>query len=236
VRVTDPDRVCYSAGGETKLDVVNYYLSSATASSGRCGSGPACCTASRRAPTARRCTSSGCCPRVRRRGWRPSRSAFRPVAGRPAAPGRQASLACDRGAGVGSTSGSGRPGPGRSSSPPTPRLEARVRDIVGLYLDPSAKAICAAYRRDVADPGPSPARPSGARTTASGTAPPPCSPPSRSRPAGSSTPATTGSATRSSYVLKQVAKAYPRRSGRERRSGRSWGAGHSRCRRGGVGA
>ena len=36
--------------------------------------------------------------------------------------------------------------------------------------------------------------------------------------------------------LKQVAKAYRGCSGRERRSGRSWGAGHSRCRRGGAGA
>ena len=47
VRLSNPDRVYFPASGATKLDLANYYLASATASSGRCGSGRACCTASR---------------------------------------------------------------------------------------------------------------------------------------------------------------------------------------------
>ena len=71
VRLSNPDRVYFSERGETKLDLVDYYLSRRRrASSTRCASGRACCTASRRASTGRRCTRSGC-PPARRRGWRP---------------------------------------------------------------------------------------------------------------------------------------------------------------------
>ncbi len=49
VRVSNPDRVYFPARGETKLDLVEYYLSvGRRASSTRSASGPACCTASRR--------------------------------------------------------------------------------------------------------------------------------------------------------------------------------------------
>jgi len=43
VRISNPDRVYFPARGETKLDLARYYLSVATASSGRCASGRACC-------------------------------------------------------------------------------------------------------------------------------------------------------------------------------------------------
>ena len=42
VRVTNPDRVYFPARGETKLDLVDYYLvGRRRASSARCASGPA---------------------------------------------------------------------------------------------------------------------------------------------------------------------------------------------------
>jgi DNA primase len=47
VRVSSPERVYFSARGETKLDLVNYYLSVGDGIVGPCASGPACCTASR---------------------------------------------------------------------------------------------------------------------------------------------------------------------------------------------
>ena len=48
------------ARGETKLDLVNYYLSVGDGIVNACGSGRACCTASPRGSRARRCTRSGC--------------------------------------------------------------------------------------------------------------------------------------------------------------------------------
>ena len=103
-----------------------------------------------------------------------------------------------------------------------PQLEAKVRDVVGLYLNPPDKAIvlCVDEKSQVqALDRTAPIAADAARvcrrnrpTTTSATAPPPCSPPWRSRPAASSRPAYRGTATRSSWrFLKQVAKAYPRR-------------------------
>ena len=90
-----------------------------------------------------------------------------------------------------------------------PELEAKVRDVVGLYLNPPDKAIvlCIDEKSQVQAldrtapmlplrPGMPEKRP----TTTSGTAPPPCSPRWRSRPGRSPTPATPGTATRSSSL------------------------------------
>jgi transposase len=102
-----------------------------------------------------------------------------------------------------------------------PQLEARVRDVVGLYLNPRTRpSSCASTRtrrpRLWKEPplccrcGPG-SRKSAAATT-SGTAPPRCSPPWRSPPARSPAPATPRH--RHEELLKslrQVAKAYPRR-------------------------
>jgi hypothetical protein len=41
----------------------------------------------------------------------------------------------------GTASASSRGGRRRSSSPPDPELEAKIRDVVGLYLHPPAKAV-----------------------------------------------------------------------------------------------
>ena len=88
-----------------------------------------------------------------------------------------------------------------------PELEAKIRDVVGLYLNPPDKAIvlCVDEKSQVqaldrtapvlpSDPGSRRSRP----TTTCGTAPPPCSPRWRSPPARSPTPASRGTATRSS--------------------------------------
>ena len=89
-----------------------------------------------------------------------------------------------------------------------PQLEAKVRDVVGLYLNPPEKAVVLCVDEKSPDPGPGPDRadPADAAracrrrppTTTSATAPPPCSPRWRSPPARSPTPATPGTATRSS--------------------------------------
>ena len=90
-----------------------------------------------------------------------------------------------------------------------PELEAKIRDVVGLYLNPPDKAIvlCVDEKSQVqALDRTAPVLPLrlGSRrsrpTTTSGTAPPRCSPRWRSRPARSPTPATRGTATRSSCV------------------------------------
>ena len=102
-----------------------------------------------------------------------------------------------------------------------PELEAKVRDVVGLYLDPPEKAIvlCVDEKSQIQALDRTapilPLRPGCRRrrpTTTSATAPPPCSPRSRSPPGGSPTPATTDTARPSSSTSSnKVAKAYPRR-------------------------
>ena len=89
-----------------------------------------------------------------------------------------------------------------------PQLEAKVRDVVGLYLNPPEKAVVLSVDEKIADPGPGPDRadpadaaracPRKPPMTTSGTAPRPCSPPWRSPPARSPTPATPATGTRSS--------------------------------------
>ncbi len=73
-----------------------------------------------------------------------------------------------------------------------PALEAKVRHVVGLYLDPPDKAIVLCIDEKSQIQGSTGPRrcclcargcPSGPPTTTSGTARPPCSRPSRSRPA-----------------------------------------------------
>ena len=101
-----------------------------------------------------------------------------------------------------------------------PELEAKVRDVVGLYLDPPSNAIvlCVdeksqiqALNRTRRSCRSGPACPSAPRTTTSATGPPPCSPRWRSRPARSPTAAMTGTARPSSSIPQAVARAYPRR-------------------------
>jgi hypothetical protein len=92
-----------------------------------------------------------------------------------------------------------------------PELDAKIRDVVGLYLNPPDKAVvlCVDEKSQVQvqvqaldrtapilpiRPGSRSAKP----TTTSATAPPPCSPRSRSPPDGSSRPACPDTATRSS--------------------------------------
>src|SRR4051812_26773498 len=88
-----------------------------------------------------------------------------------------------------------------------PQLEAKIRDVVGLYLHPPTKAVvlCVDEKPQLqalertapvlpVRPG-SPERPA---STTSATAPPRCSPHSRWPPAGSPTPAPSGTGTRSS--------------------------------------
>ena len=47
VRISNPDRVYFSARGETKLDLARYYLSVADGIVTRSTAGRACCTGSR---------------------------------------------------------------------------------------------------------------------------------------------------------------------------------------------
>ena len=63
VRISNPDRVYFPDDGrhQARPRPATTWRS-ATASSTRCGSGRACCTGSRRASPARRCTRSGCRP------------------------------------------------------------------------------------------------------------------------------------------------------------------------------
>ena len=88
-----------------------------------------------------------------------------------------------------------------------PQLEAKVRDVVGLYLDPpdNAVVLCVDEKSQIQALDRTapilPMRPACRRrrpTTTSGTAPPRCSPRWRSRPGRSPTPATRGTATTSS--------------------------------------
>jgi transposase len=88
-----------------------------------------------------------------------------------------------------------------------PELDAKIRDVVGLYLDPPEKAVvvCVDEKSQVQALDRTapilPIMPGGRRsrpTTTSATAPPPCSPRSRWPPATSSKPACRGTATRSS--------------------------------------
>jgi hypothetical protein len=102
-----------------------------------------------------------------------------------------------------------------------PELEAKVRDVVGLYLNPPTNAIvlCVDEKSQIqALNRTAPILPlrQGCRrrrpTTTGATAPRRCSPRWRSPPARSPTSATTGTARPSSCdFLKKVAKAYPRR-------------------------
>jgi hypothetical protein len=73
-----------------------------------------------------------------------------------------------------------------------PQLEAKIRDVVGLYLHPPQRAIVVcvdeksqiqALSRTAPTCRCAPAAPSGAPTTTPGTGPPPCSRPWRSPPA-----------------------------------------------------
>jgi transposase len=88
-----------------------------------------------------------------------------------------------------------------------PQLEAKVRDVAGLYLAPPQNAVVVCVdenRRSRPWNGLSPscrcgqASPSGTPTTTSATAPSPCSPPWTWPPARSPTPATAATATASS--------------------------------------
>ena len=89
-----------------------------------------------------------------------------------------------------------------------PELEAKVRDVIGLYLAPPDNAVVVsvdeksqiqALDRTAPMLPLRPAWPPAGPTTTSGTAPPRCSPPSRSPPARSPrTRATRGTATRNS--------------------------------------
>src|SRR5512135_2215377 len=85
-----------------------------------------------------------------------------------------------------------------------PELEAKVRDVVGLYLNPpdTAVVLCVDEKSQVQALDRTapilplrPGLPRSRRTTTSGTAPRRCSPRSRSRPGTSSTPAIPGIAT-----------------------------------------
>jgi hypothetical protein len=86
-----------------------------------------------------------------------------------------------------------------------PQLEAKVRDVVGLYLNPPEKAVVLSVDQksqiqalDRTAPI-LPGRPEKATpTTTSGTASPRCSPPWKSPPARSPTPATLAIGSRSS--------------------------------------
>ena len=89
-----------------------------------------------------------------------------------------------------------------------PQLEAEIRDVVGLYLDPPANAVVVCVdenHRSKLSTAPhhcyrcASTRQNAVLTTTAGTAPRPCSPRSRSPPERSPpTPATTGTATASS--------------------------------------
>ena len=102
-----------------------------------------------------------------------------------------------------------------------PELEAKVRDVVGLYLDPPQNAIvlCVDEKSQIQALDRTapilPLRPGCRRkppTTTSATAPRRCSPRWRSPPARSPTAATTGTARPSSSTSsRSVARAYPRR-------------------------
>src|SRR6195952_244292 len=86
-----------------------------------------------------------------------------------------------------------------------PELDAKVRDVVGLYLHPRRRPSCSASMRSPrCRPWTGPSRRcrwgsaclNDRPTTTSVTAPPRCSPRSRSRPARSPTPASSVTATR----------------------------------------
>ena len=70
VRISSPDRVYFSARGETKLDLARYYLSVGDGSSARCASVPACCTASPTGVDGEKVHQKRL-PRARPTGWRP---------------------------------------------------------------------------------------------------------------------------------------------------------------------
>ena len=86
-----------------------------------------------------------------------------------------------------------------------PELDAKVRDVVGLYLNPPEKAVvvCVDEKTQIQALDRTapilPLRP-GLPETTSATAPPACSPRSRSPPAKSPTAATTGTPTPSSWT------------------------------------
>ena len=91
-----------------------------------------------------------------------------------------------------------------------PELEAKIRDVVGLYLRPAGEGGGALRGREVPDPGPGPDRADPAAAPRAAGVPDPRLRPARHhhpvrRPGGghrarSSTPATSGTATRSSCV------------------------------------
>jgi len=96
-----------------------------------------------------------------------------------------------------------------------PELEAKLRDVVGLHLNPPEKVVvlCVDEKSQVqaldrtrrscrCGRASRPSRP----TTTCGTAPPRCSPRSRSPPARSPTPATRGTGTRSSYASSSTSR------------------------------
>ena len=71
VRVSNPDRVYFPARGETKLDLVEYYLSVGDGIVNALRERPVhAAPLPDRGDAGRRCTRSGC-RRARRRGWRP---------------------------------------------------------------------------------------------------------------------------------------------------------------------
>jgi transposase len=89
-----------------------------------------------------------------------------------------------------------------------PELEAKIRDVVGLYLDPPAKAVVVCIdEKTRSKPWTAPARscrsapgcPRSRRATTSATAQRHCSPGWRSRPAWSPTAATSSTRTSSSW-------------------------------------
>ena len=103
-----------------------------------------------------------------------------------------------------------------------PHFEAKLRDVIGLYLNPpdNAVVVCVDEKSEIQAldrtqpmlPVPTRPNPRGAATTTSATAPPPCSRPWRSALARSSMRACPATATKEFLLfLKQVAKAYPRR-------------------------
>ena len=90
-----------------------------------------------------------------------------------------------------------------------PELDAKVRDVVGLYLNPPDQAVVSVWTRKARSrrwTGPRRSCRCGPDcrrkrpTTTSGTAPPACSPPWRSPPGRSPTPATPGTPTPSSSL------------------------------------